>query len=126
VITALGLVGSAFHVDVRLRDGHTVLIEAGARLSGAYIPLALATAGVQWADAAIDASIGATPSEVACLQETVLVELLTGDSFATPGLATISTTGQALVIIDMTRASGGGAYTHFGDRVGVKITVETT
>ena len=127
-IRALGLRGSAFHMDVRLRDSTPILIEAGARLSGAYIPMALSVAGVHWAKASLSVAAGSASLSETALRKFVTIELLTADSFSNPGLLNMrSAPGiESIVLVDMQRASQGGSYTHFADRVGVRISCADT
>jgi|CXWL01.1.fsa_nt_gi biotin carboxylase len=63
VIQSLGLRASAFHIDARYNtNGQPVLIETGARLSGANIPRLLKMAtGLDWGESALAVWRGETP-----------------------------------------------------------------
>lgn len=125
VIVGLGLRASPFHLDLRLSEDGPVLIEAGARLSGAGVPrlIELAT-GRKWADAALAVAMG----EPLRLPE--IRERYAGLRFVTPetmnagawqlDLAAMARTepGEALALT-IHAGSGSGGYGHISDRLGV-------
>lgn len=125
VITDLGLRGSAFHMDVRIAGERVVLVEAGARLSGAYIPRALAMAGCDWGTRTLEVVTGG-PAGAGPLVGYAGVELLVAD--AVPRLLHLGpgADGGAAVerIVDLDRVvAGRPGYRDFHDRVGAQLVV---
>jgi biotin carboxylase len=124
VINGLDLRASPFHLDLRLSEDGPVLIEAGARLSGAGVPrlIRLAT-GREWADAALAVTLGEP------LQLRKTCERYAGLRFVTPEAMDAGTLqldlaamaraerGETLALT-IQAGNGSGSYGHISDRLG--------
>lgn len=129
VITALRLTASAFHMDVRVTqdDRRVVLIEAGARMSGAYLPRALAAGGARWAEETLNIALGGTTPLGGPVKRYVAVELLTAlpaSAVITENCGDVEHTTVLNIHKGVSRAQSG--YQHFHDRVGVRISSAAT
>jgi biotin carboxylase len=127
IIKGLGLKASPFHMDMRLSSQGPKLIEAGARMSGAFIQdLVQRATGWNWATAALDVMLGQPLQLPPCANRYSGLEFITPENAGHLGAYHLSLSSLCLaqgedvaVNLFTSDRSFVGGYHHFSDRIGL-------
>jgi biotin carboxylase len=125
-IKHLELKASPFHVDLRLSNEQPVLIETGARLSGAFVPrLLTAATNLDWGAIALDVQLGNSPIFIPSNHRFSAIEFITSSAYKygtyhifIPHIQ-LNTAEDISIILFPNKNQLNNSYHHISDRIGI-------